>query len=179
VPRVDDLTNERRPSIESFVASDYGRVVGTVALLVGDRHRAEEAVQEAIIKAWTGDHEVRNLRGWVTQVALNQVRSAARRSGAEARAYGRLRPSLATSAPGPVPDRVAVAGALDDLPDRQREVAVLFYYGDLAVAEIAELLSVSEGTVKTQLFRARAALARALGSPDDDLRVDDGEGLER
>lgn len=173
MPRVDDLTDERRPWIEAFVASEYGRVVSTVALLVGDRHRAEEAVQEAIIKAWTGEHEVRNLRGWVTQVALNQVRSAARRSGAEARAYGRLGPSVATSAPGPVPDRVAVADALDDLPDRQREVAVLFYYGDLSVGEIAALLEVSEGTVKTSLFRARAALARSLGSDDPDGDADE------
>lgn len=162
-----DLTNERRPSIEAFVASEYRRVVGTVTLLVGDRHRAEEAVQEAIIKAWTGEHEVRNLRGWITQVALNQVRSAARRSGAEARAYGRLEPSLASTAPGPSPDRIVVADALVRLPDRQREVAVLYYYGDLAVGEIAELLAVSEGTVKTSLFRARAALAQSLGADDE------------
>lgn len=156
--------------MEAFVAQDYARVVGVVTLLVGDRHRAEEAVQEALIKAWTGTDEVRNLGGWVVQVALNEVRSTARRSKAEARAYGRLSPFARRSHPGPQPDRVAVAGALDALPARQREVAVLYYYGDQSVEAIAETLGLSTGTVKTSLFRARAALSRSLDpneAPED------------
>ena len=61
--------------------------------------------------------------------------------------------------------RIDVARALADLPQRQREVTVLRYYLGLNVAEIAETLELHEGTVKTSLFRARAALAAALGEP--------------
>ena len=61
--------------------------------------------------------------------------------------------------------RIDVSRALADLPQRQREVTVLRYYLGLNVAEIAEALELHEGTVKTSLFRARAALAAALGEP--------------
>jgi RNA polymerase sigma factor (sigma-70 family) len=61
--------------------------------------------------------------------------------------------------------RIDVTRALADLPQRQREVTVLRYYLGLNVAEIADTLELHEGTVKTSLFRARAALAAALGEP--------------
>ncbi len=76
----------------------------------------------------------------------------------------------------------AVAGEVSDasfwavvraLPERQRAAVVLYYVEDLAVAEIAEILSVSVGTVKTSLFMARQSLAATLGAEevlDDDNR---------
>ncbi len=70
-----------------------------------------------------------------------------------------------------VEDRVDVLAALSALPRRQREVTVLRYYLGLDVAEIAETLELSAGTVKTSLFRAREKLAAALGeraTTDDD-----------
>ena len=60
---------------------------------------------------------------------------------------------------GPEPDRVALVAALAGLPDRHRRVIVLHYLADLPVAAIARELGVAEGTVKSWLHRARAALA--------------------
>lgn len=145
---------------------DYARVVGAVALLVGGVDRAEDAVQEALVKAWTTTDEIRNLPGWVVQVALNEVRGTARRRKAEARAINRLTPTLSAVSDGPAPDRLIVATALDALPARQRDVAVLFYTLDLPVQQIADALGISAGTVKTSLSRARTALAAALSGPD-------------
>jgi RNA polymerase sigma-70 factor (ECF subfamily) len=63
-------------------------------------------------------------------------------------------------------DRLDVRRVLGDLPRRQREVVVLHYYLGLPVLEIAETLGVSEGTVKSTLFRARHAMAVALGEDE-------------
>jgi RNA polymerase sigma factor (sigma-70 family) len=68
---------------------------------------------------------------------------------------------------GPTGDRLDVVLALAALPRRQREVAVLRYYLDLSTADIADQMRTSEGTVKSQLSKARAHLADALALTDD------------
>jgi RNA polymerase sigma-70 factor (ECF subfamily) len=105
---------------------------------------------------------VENLPGWVVAAAMNRVRSGARRRGAEQRAVERLRqvPSPVSAAPTAVADEVL--DALRSLPERQREITALHYLLDLSVVDIATSLEVSEGTVKTQLHRARAALRARL-----------------
>lgn len=65
-----------------------------------------------------------------------------------------------------------VQRALTRLSQRQREVTVLRYYLGMDLSEIAGVLGVSEGTVKTQLFRARRALAELLGDGEQE-EVDD------
>jgi RNA polymerase sigma factor (sigma-70 family) len=61
-----------------------------------------------------------------------------------------------------VVDRDALRGALADLPRRQREVMVLRFFADLSVAETAEALRMSEGTVKAHTSRAVTRLRQAL-----------------
>ena len=64
--------------------------------------------------------------------------------------------------------------ALAELPRRQREITVLFYFCDLSVQEIADELSIDQGTVKSTLHRARAALAAVLG---DDTNEEDHDAV--
>ena len=61
-----------------------------------------------------------------------------------------------------VAERSAVMAALAQLPDRQREVLVLRYYGDLSEAAIADALGISRGAVKTHASRGMAALRPTL-----------------
>jgi RNA polymerase sigma factor (sigma-70 family) len=63
----------------------------------------------------------------------------------------------------PTAHRLDVDRALAALPRRQREAAVLRYYLQLSTREVASALELDEGTVKNTLFRARVALAQALG----------------
>lgn len=63
---------------------------------------------------------------------------------------------------GLLTDRLDVRSAVDRLPRQQRAVVVLFYYADLPVTEVAQLLSCSPGTVKSALFDARKRLATEL-----------------
>ncbi|GAA1723474.1 hypothetical protein GCM10009765_84310 [Fodinicola feengrottensis] len=67
------------------------------------------------------------------------------------------------------PDRVVVMEAIGKLPRNQAETIALHYIADLPVAEIAECMRVSVGTVKSRLARGRAALAEILGDRAADL----------
>ena len=155
--------------LRNFLGEHYPRLVGAVALVTGDLASAEDAVQEAIVRAWErserGD-EIAALDRWVATVALNLSRSRLRRLRVERLA----RPKLAASPrlEGPSSDRIDVVRALAALPRRQREVAVLRYFLDLSTADIAAEMRTSEGTVKSQLFKARAHLADALALHDDE-----------
>jgi RNA polymerase sigma factor (sigma-70 family) len=143
--------------------------VAAVALVAGSRDAAEDAVQEALVRAWerpAGAERIDSLPAWVTRVALNLSKSRLRRLRAEARARDRIGSTGATAA-DPPESRSDVERALFKLPRRQREVTVLRYYLGMDVREVAETLGVTEGTVKTQSSRARRTLAELLGEEDD------------
>lgn len=167
--RVDEV------AIREFLHTSYPRLVAAVALTSGSRPAAEDAVQEALLRAWERsekDEEIDSLEGWVTTVALNLVRSGLRRMRSERRARARLHtPGLDDP---PTADRIDVDRALVALPRRQREVAVLRYYLQMSTREVASALELDEGTVKSTLFRARAALAAALGIDENEEANDLG-----
>jgi len=155
--------------IREFVETTYSKLVAALTLICGSQAAAEDAVQEALVRAWERTERgqpVESLPAWVTTVSLNLARSGLRRLLAERRASRRL--EVLAVDPTPLPETaVDVERALRRLSQRQREVTVLRYYGGLDVAEIAAALDVSEGTVKTQLARARHALAITLGPGDE------------
>lgn len=153
--------------IRDFIEQEYRQVVGTVQLVCGSRALAEDAVQEAVARAWEQrirGQTIDRIGAWVTTVALNAARSQLRRRKVERAARSKLVASpLLGDAPAASAEAHAVREALLALPRRQREVTVLRYYADLDVVEIAQWLGIAEGTVKAMLFRARASLALALG----------------
>jgi RNA polymerase sigma-70 factor (ECF subfamily) len=163
--------------IREFLAADYPRLVAAVRLAAGDTAAAEDAVAEALARAWEradrGD-TIANLPAWVMRVALNLATNRWRRLGAERRARERVAHAHGDDAPGP-DDRLDIERALQGLSRREREVTVLRYYLGFNVSETAGTLGVSEGTVKTLLYRARHELAAALGEHDEE-EVDDRAG---
>jgi RNA polymerase sigma-70 factor (ECF subfamily) len=148
--------------------------VNGVALASGSYPAAEDAVQEALVRAWMRSErgeQVESLPAWVAAVALNHTRSGWRRALAERRARRRIPDSPATI-PGPSDEHVDVARALATLPRRQREVAVLRYLLEMSTAEVATALGIGEGTVKSSLARARTHLVSALAIHDDEVAND-------
>lgn len=159
-----------------FLRTQYPRIVAAVALVSGSRPAAEDAVQEALARAWERSErgeEIESLTAWVTTAAMNLARSGLRRFRAERRAKERLSFDGNLSGPGPSGARIDVARALATLPRRQREATVLRYYLGMDVKEIAAVLGVSEGSAKTTLFRARRKLAETLGESDLEEANDD------
>jgi RNA polymerase sigma-70 factor (ECF subfamily) len=114
---------------------------------------------------------VESLPAWVASVALNLTRSGWRRTMSERRARRRL-PETSISALTPSEEHMDVARALETLPRRQREVAVLRYLLEMSTAEVATALGIAEGTVKSSLSRARAHLVEMLDAHDIEVTND-------
>ncbi len=166
--RPDSAAKRRAAEIEAFLEQHSQRLVGALTLITGSRATAEDALQDALVKAWDRkDQPIDQLAAWITVVATNQARSGWRRSQAEQRALTKVGGrATRDAAPTLEPDE-ALHAALRALPERERQVAVMHYVLDQSVAQVAAALGVTDGTVKTLLSRARAHLAARLGVTDD------------
>jgi RNA polymerase sigma factor (sigma-70 family) len=149
----------------------YRRLVGQLFAICGDLGEAEDAVQEAFVRAVEKPRRfarVDNPEAWLRTVALNVVRSRCRRA---TRFHGLL--ARAAAPPGPAPglsaDHVALVEGLRQLSYEQREVITLHHIVDLPVHEIAVLLGVPDGTVKARLARGRGRLAPLVHEFADDV----------
>jgi RNA polymerase sigma-70 factor (ECF subfamily) len=126
------------------------RLVGTILLVLGDVHVAEELAQETLARVWVnwatlGPLDDMARRAWAYRVAMNLANSWWRRRMAERRAVTRLSSRQVDSDPA---DALAVRAAVRALPPRQRTALVLRYYADLSVDEVASLMRCAPGTVK-------------------------------
>jgi RNA polymerase sigma-70 factor (ECF subfamily) len=117
------------------------RVFGIAYGILRDRAAAEDVAQEVFVKLWQGlsGYDGRaKLSTWIYAIARNASISSLRK-----RPRGLWR-------------------AVEQLPDKQRQVVTLFYQDDRSTEEVAEMLGLPVNTVKTHLHRARARLAAAL-----------------
>ena len=142
------------------------------ALTGGDRGRAEDLVQETMLRAWThrdnSDFQHRSPRAWLM--------TTARRLAIDAYRARRARPQeteltedfeFAGGQPADASvDEVDVRAALVALPRSQRQVLAEVYCRDQSVAETARLLQIPAGTVKSRTFHGVRALRRALAADD-------------
>ncbi len=146
-----------------FYAASFRRLVGQLYAMTGDHAEAQDAVQEAFVRAWA--HRGRLERHGAPEA---WVRAAAWRIAVSRWHRVRLGRLLLRSQPqagavaGPTPDRVALIDALRKLPAEQRRALVLYHLCDRSVAQIAAETGVPAGTVKARLARGRAALAPFL-----------------
>ncbi len=158
---------------EAFVWEQFPSVVRTVALAIGDNGVAEDATQEAFVKASVRWHRVARMDrpvGWVYVVALNAARRALKRrpTPTAATPTGQVaEPGVDADPAAAVATSVDVPAALAALAPRQRAVAVMRYLADLSVAETARALGVTESTVKSTTRDALANLRVVLEGAED------------
>jgi RNA polymerase sigma-70 factor, ECF subfamily len=146
-----------------FYAASFRRLVGQVYAMTGDQAEAQDAVQEAFVRAWAHREKLDRSGApdaWVRATAWRIAISRWRRARLGRLLTRKHPPPDATG--GPTPDRVAVVDALRQVAPEQRRALVLYYLCDLSVADIAAETGVPEGTVKARLARGRAAVAPHL-----------------
>lgn len=150
--------NERDEQFHSFVLARRAGLVRTATLLTaGDPHLAEDLVQSTLTKLYVGWPSFRradNPEGYVRRALVNALTDERRRLWRK-----RERP-VADLPDRPHPEHGEAWGteslrkALRELPPRMRAAVVFRYFYDLGVAETADALGCSEGTVKSQTARA-------------------------
>jgi RNA polymerase sigma-70 factor, ECF subfamily len=159
---------------ESAMAAFYrehGRVVlAQILLVVGERVLAEEIAQDTMLAVWRGAGSFRgesSARSWVIAIARRQTRDRLR--GRRLRVVDDT--FLADQpSPGPGPEVMAldraelaeVMGAIRDLAPPHRELLGLVFGSGLSLPEVAGVLEIPLGTVKSRLTAARTALSRIL-----------------
>ncbi|TDB75748.1 SigE family RNA polymerase sigma factor [Micromonospora sp. KC723] len=152
---------------DEFYRGSRQRLLGFVYVLTGNLAEAQDAVQEAYVRAWQRWSTVRGYddpEAWVRVVASRIAVSRWRSLRSRTKAY--LRHGASESVPGPSTDTVAVVAALRRLPEEQRTALALYYLLGMPVAEVARETEAPVGTVKARLSRGRAALAGLLAVTD-------------
>ena len=156
---------------------EHGRIVlAQVLLVVGERVLAEEILQDTMLAVWRGAGSFRgesSVRSWVIAIARRQTRDRlrGRRLRVVDDTYLASQPS---SGPGPevmALDRAELAevkGAIRELAASHREVLGLAFGTGLSLPEVAGVLEIPLGTVKSRLSAARTALSRILDEKGQD-----------
>lgn len=161
-------------ALASLYATHRLALLRAAVLLVGDRETAEDLVQDAftdMCRRWPRLQEPERAAAYLRAAVVNRSRSALRHRAVVDRHGRRQGPPptapAADVAALAVEARRTVLDALASLPRRQREVLVLRHYLELSEAEIADVLGIRPGSVKTHASRGAAALRNRLADRED------------
>jgi RNA polymerase sigma-70 factor, ECF subfamily len=152
---------------EALFNSQYPRLAGWVRRLVDDDETAHEIASEAftrLLARWT---TLDNPQSYLYMIATNLVRDHWRKMERERRALRAVAASAADRQSYHPDQDVDVRELIQALPLRLRNAFLLHYYAGFAVREVAAMLGRPEGTIKADLFQARARLRSALGASND------------
>ena len=157
----------RPDALRELYLAEYQRLVGLARLLVRDAGDAEDVVQDVFARTWARRRHVRDdPLAYVHRAVVNQSRSRLRRHRTAAAHRPEPPAHVESAETGALRagDSRALVDSVRRLPQRQRECVVLRFYADLTVPQIASRLGLAEGSVKSHLHRAMAALAQDLES---------------
>jgi RNA polymerase sigma-70 factor (sigma-E family) len=166
-----DWRADAGPLVTALYQAHGVGLIRLAVVMLGDRPAAEDVVQEAfcgLYRRWDHLDDPGNALRYLRSSVLNGCRSVLRNRGRLRLRLGQEpgRPDSVESAESTAlvgEEHRAVLAALRRLPDRQREALVLRFYLELSEAEIAQAMGISQGTVKSTVSRALAALGRLLG----------------
>lgn len=153
---------ERSRAFESLIARHQREALALAIGLLRDRSEAEEAVQEAVCRAWKALDSLREaarFKAWFAGILYRVCRDVIRLKVRDRRVLAArpLRGEPTSEAESP-----ALRAAMT-LPDEYRDPLVLFYVQELTILEVAETLGLTESNAKVRLHRARRMLRERLG----------------
>jgi RNA polymerase sigma-70 factor (ECF subfamily) len=149
------------------------RLLRYAARVLGGSADAAETARDVVQETWIG--AIRGLRGlrdpaqfpaWIYGIATRKCADAIRAKRRRKRLDTESTVSGSRQDPGRAPEhQIDLATAIRGLPPMHRAVVHLFYREEMSVEEIASILQIPAGTVKSRLHHAREALRRQLGGP--------------
>lgn len=154
-------------AITEIYGAHYRSLVRLATLLVHDIATAEEVVQDSFVALHAGMHRLRDSEktlSYLRAAVVNRARSVLRHRVVVDRNAPKPSPDMPSAEHGALAliERSSVVAALRSLPERQREVVVLRFYGDLSEAQIAGAMGITRGAVKSHTSRAMSALRSVL-----------------
>jgi RNA polymerase sigma-70 factor (sigma-E family) len=157
-----DVDEHGRQVFEAFARARIGALLRYGHLLTGDRNAAEDLVQSALAKSLAAWRRIErdDPEAYVRRCMVNEAISHTRRRAWRERAVAAVPDRAVEDAVND--DRAIVMRALAQLPPRQRAVLVLRYYEDRSEEEIASMLGIARGTVKSQASKGLAHLRSSL-----------------
>lgn len=164
----EDATTPRAgdAGFDAFFRAEHRQLAALGAVLCGEREVGRDLAQEALLRAYRRWDEVARLDrpgAWVRRVIVNLARDHARHRAVQRRRLPQLAARPETDAHVvDTPHDLEFWHAVATLPERQRTAVALFYVGDRPIAEVAETMGVTEGSVKTTLHQARSRLRELL-----------------
>lgn len=162
-------TDGRDRAFGALLPRYESKVYRLCCTLLRDRALAEDVAQESLIRVWQALDRYDGraaLSSWIYAITRNRCLSALekrRAAGALAEVaedMGSEPTTVEPVSPGGRTERLL--DLVERLPERLRRPLVLYYYEERSVSEVALMLGCAQGTVKTALFRARAALGKSL-----------------
>ncbi len=148
-----------------IVDASIDRMFAVATLIARDRTIAEDAVQDAMIRAWRDLPSLRDpsrIAAWITRLTVNATYDLLRHR----RRLDEVRPTVDTQTAsddaGRTVDRLLLSWAFGRLPVEQRAVVVLHYYVGLSLDEVSGALAIPAGTVRSRLHAALVSMRRRI-----------------
>lgn len=141
------------------------RSAGYAFAMLRERKEAEDAVQQAALRAWERRGQIddeRPFKAWWFGILRNHCLDRLRARKRAPMSVALDRAELSEPADESALDRRALTAAMEQLPDGQRDVLRLRYFGEFSYQEISEILRIPSGTVMSRLHLARKALAQLI-----------------
>jgi RNA polymerase sigma-70 factor, ECF subfamily len=162
-------SGRRTDAFEALLTAYQDKVFRLSYSMLGDRMHAEDAAQESFLRIWKSIDRFRgdsSLSTWIFSITRNVCLTA----------ISKRRPSLPIEdvdrATPEAPDRQRdIVRLVRELPENYRQVVMLFYMEERSYDEVARMLDLPVGTVKTHLHRARQQLATMLKETDSVRRI--------
>ncbi|MCA9917038.1 MAG: sigma-70 family RNA polymerase sigma factor [Anaerolineales bacterium] len=160
--------------VVTYLVTHFYAPIHHLALsILQDKLAADDVAQEALLKAANRIHQYEphsNLQAWVYRIGLNEARAQLRKQKARQRMQRWFKQEVGMDTAVPTPEALTIQNerdrklwqAINQLPDRHRLPIILRYSHNLATAEIAEILQIPPGTVRSRLHYAHQRLHQLL-----------------
>jgi RNA polymerase sigma-70 factor (ECF subfamily) len=159
---MDDRKEQAMRMLERWVTTYQPVVFRAAYLILRDTQAAEDVAQDTFIRAYNAalrSDPGEGVRSWLYRIAVNTSLNELRRRKRETAAVSRIGGNGGHDPMDSSDTQAVVSEAIDRLPDRLRVAVICRYFLDLSENEMAAVLRVRPGTVKSRLHEARRLLA--------------------